>query len=312
MDTAAGGRWSLALLYFVACVLGHLRFSLWLVAKRSKVDGSTYAYTDWLTPALLLTAALVAVWVLWQAWRLSRIMPILGLWLLWGLGIGLIDRFLFYSLPEYIHYPQYALLAWLLAWAMDPQRTRQLVGRVLFWTTLLGMGDELLQYLWITTSYSEYLDFNDFVTNLLGAVAGVLLYYGRPLPRSVPEPLMQQRTRAVTEWAVVGVLVAALGLGLVSGRVVVTPTQTVPEGGFALREPDRWSTVTWHLQRTVPPRYGTWNRGPYRGRYWILEPVSGMSLLLLGGWLYAGALRAGLGRPRILSCVPAPHPAPST
>ena len=53
-----------------------------------------------------------------------------------------------------------------------------LVGKVLFWATLLGMVDEVQQYVWIASSYGEYLDFNDFVSNVLGAAAGVLIYYG--------------------------------------------------------------------------------------------------------------------------------------
>lgn len=280
------GRLLLALAYFVACALGHLRFSLWLVARRSGAGG-TYAFQDALAPLLLAALALLVLWVLWQGWRMGRLGVLLGLWGLWALTVLLWDRWLTYSVPEYLHHPQYAFLAILLARAIDPQRRRLAVGRVLFWTTLLGMADELLQYLWITASYSEYLDFNDFLTNLIGAMAGVLLYYGRPGPQT-----RAPRSTPWLEWGVSAALILAVTLGLLSGRVVLNPDAAVPEGGLG---PRANGTLAWHLQRTVPPRLGSWHAGPYRGRYWILGPVSGMALLLGVGGLYAWAGRRGLG-----------------
>lgn len=239
-------------------------------------------------PVLLGAAVLLALWVLWQGWRMGRLKALLGLWGLWALTVSLWDRWLTYSVPEYLHHPQYALLAILLARAIDPQRRRLAVGQVLFWTTLLGMLDELLQYLWITSSYSDYLDFNDFLTNLIGAMAGVLLYYGRPGPQT-----LTHRSRSWLEWGVSAVLILAVAWGLLSGRVAVMPETAVPEGGFGSRAD---GTMAWHLQRTVPPRLGSWHIGPYRGRYWILGPVAGMGLLLGVGGLYAWAGRRGLAQ----------------
>lgn len=277
-------RLLLALIYFAVCALGHLQFSLWLVARRSGAGGA-YAYQDALGPLLLAGLVVLVGWVLWQGWLMGRLAALLGLWTLWGAVLALWDRGLTYSLPEYLHHPQYAILAILLARALDPQRRCLMVGQVLLWTTLLGMLDELLQYLWITVSYSEYLDFNDFFTNLIGAMAGVLLYYGRPGTSA------EARAPARWAWAVSLGLAVCVALGLGSGRMAVTPQAPVPQGGLGHGAQGEW---VWYLQRTVPGRFDTWHAGPYRGRYWILGPLSGMGLLLGTGGLFAWAGRRGL------------------
>jgi hypothetical protein len=64
-------------------------------------------------------------------------------WLLWLASVALVDNYLIFSISESAHYPEYALLAWLVARAMDPKRRLWYTGRVLFRTTLLGMGNEL-------------------------------------------------------------------------------------------------------------------------------------------------------------------------
>ena len=142
--------------------------------------------------------------------------------------MALIDHYLTYAISEYAHYPEYALLAWLVARSMDPQRSFWYVGRVLFWTTLLGMGDELLQYTWITTSYSEYLDFNDFVTNLVAAAAGVLLYYGTAAQSLEHD----RRPKPVVESGAAMASALVVAVALLSGHIVQTPATKVPPGGI--------------------------------------------------------------------------------
>src|SRR6478736_5754879 len=176
--------WALALAYSVTVSLLHLEFSLWLVKTRVNASGAVYSHRTYFP--YVLGAVVVAVLALWiaRAVRHPRTLPSVALWWsLWLACLWLADRFMTYSLYEFSHYPQYAILGVLVARAMDPQRTRWCTGRILFWTTLLGMADELLQYLWIARSYGNYLDFNDFLVNLVAGAAGVMLYYG-----SAPAP----------------------------------------------------------------------------------------------------------------------------
>lgn len=266
--------WLLALTYYVVCCLMHLRFSIWLVRQRDTLFGSM-AYAD-LVPGLAIASAVGLAWWTIKSLRHS---PRPGLtsafWLLWLGSVALIDRYLTYSINEYAHYPQYALLALLLARAMDPDRSRWYLGRVLFWTTLMGIGDELLQYLWITTSYSEYLDFNDFLTNLVAAAAGMLLYYG---------PATARRSAAyrkpVVELLATSAILLAVLVGFQTGYLANSPAEKIPPGGIVqLADGSR----RLYLQRG-PDFYGSWPVGPRHGRYHVMQPISTL-LIMVFVWL---------------------------
>lgn len=280
------GWLAVALIYFGAATLTHLQISLWIVKKRSGANGE-FAIKDFMPEVALVGAALLLGWLAFKAWKAPRAWPELALWLLLGVGVGLVDRFLTFSAPEYAHYPQFAVLAWLLARALDPTRSRHIPGRILFWTTLLGAIDELAQYLWITTSYSEYLDFNDILVNMLGGAAGVLIYYGFSRPHE-PTPSSPPRL----EFFAALVLASTIASGVHAERLVTTPKGKVPAGGF-MRDKGEAATLRFYLQRTVPARYATYTKSPYRGRYWILDPASGIALTLVGGLLFGALIRAG-------------------
>ena len=271
--------WLLALTYYVTVCLAHLQFSLWLVRQRDTFFGRM-AFAD-LMPGVAVTAGLaLLVGVALQLRRSARPWLTGGFWLLWLTSAAMVDRFLTFSINEFAHYPQYAILAWLVAHAIDPQRNRWLVGQVLFWTTLMGMGDELLQYLWITNSYSDYLDFNDFLTNLVAAAAGMLLYYGAA--QSPPGSMGRSHSRLA--WCVTGALALVVAVGLQTGRLAVTPTEKIPPGGIA-RLAD--GTHCLYLQRS-PDFYGATQTGPRHGQYHVLSPLPGLMIMLAVGLVFTG------------------------
>lgn len=272
-------RWGLAaLIYYTTVCLAHLQFSLWLVRGRDTFLGHM-AFSDFVPAVATATGLALLGWIIWQLRRNPRPRLTAGLWLLWLACAVMIDQFLTFSTNEYAHYPQYAALAWLVARTLDAQRTRWVVGRVLFWTTLLGMGDELLQYLWITTSYSDYLDFNDFLTNLVAAAAGMLLYYGGT---ALPTP-SQARGKPVLSWGVAVGLVLVVLAGLQSGLLAVTPSDKVPPGGFASAAD---GTRRLYLQRG-PEFYGGKQKGPRHGEYHVLAPLPGLLIMLVVGLAFS-------------------------
>lgn len=268
-------RWGMVFAYFAATSLGHLAFTKWLLQPRAHAWLGAYAFKD-AVPALLVAggAALLAR-VLRTAWRDPRGVWATGwYWLFWAACVLAVDRTLTYSVYEYAHYPQYALLAWLVARALDPQRTGKGNGRILFWTTLLGMVDECMQYLWITPSYGNYLDFNDFLVNLLGAAAGVMLYQGK---NEAGAPAGGR-----VEWHVTLGIACVLISALLAGRLVLSPATglVVPAGGV-LTGAD--GVVRLYLQR-APEWYGSMQKSPHRGTYRVLGPGVGMlALVLIGG-----------------------------
>jgi VanZ family protein len=85
--------------------------------------------------------------------------------------IVLVYNTLFVLATESAHFPQYALFAILLfPLTMNYNST-------LFWATLFGAIDEAYQYFYLNPNATGYFDFNDVITDLLGAVLGLLLLW---------------------------------------------------------------------------------------------------------------------------------------
>ncbi len=280
--------WLAVACYFSVVSLAHLEFSIWLVRSRATQFG-VFAFKD-LVPFVAVTSGVaLTIWLLWMARRSPRPGPALAYWLIWALYVALFDRYLTFSINEYAHYPQYAALAWLLARALDPDRSRLRVAQVLFWATLLGMVDEVQQYVWIAPNYGMYLDFNDFFVNLVGAAAGVLVYYGfKPAGR-----FRLERRLPLVEILLSVLLCVGVAAGLQTGRLAMTPPSLVPPGGL-----DRGAdgVLRLYLQRR-PGAFGSFEAGPYRGRYWILDPLSGLALMLGAGMMFATLPRVMRQRP---------------
>ncbi len=271
--------WLLTLTYYLTVCLAHLQFSIWLVRQRDTLFGRM-AFAE-LMPAVAVVLGLALLGaVALQLRRSPRPGLTAAFWLLWLIAVALLDRFLTFSINEYAHYPQYAILAWLVARALDPQRQRWVVGQVLFWTTLMGMGDELLQYLWITTSYSDYLDFNDFLTNLVAAAAGMLLYYGAANPPSGNTA----PGKPWAAWFVASALTLGVAVGLQTGHLAMTPTEKIPPGGIVQLAD---GTHRLYLQR-APDFYGSQQNGPRHGQYHVLAPLPGLLIMLGVGMVFAG------------------------
>ncbi len=283
-------RWgALAVAVWAIASLMHLRFSLWLVEPHETAFGK-FALADLVPAAAALGVVALAAAVAFQLRRSPHKWPIAGYWAAWAAAVVAMDRTLTFSANEWAHYPQYALVAWLLARALDPERERRCAGRLIFWVALMGAADELLQYLWIAASYGQYFDFNDCLSNVLGAVAGMLLYYGAaPLGTRVASRMLPM-AETVTLTALALVVAVAMGAGPVS--LAPPPQVPVPPGGV-VRHPDG----AWHLylQRS-PGLYGSWQPSQRQDRYYVLPPAMGLGLMLA-----AGALFSGLGLRRAMS-----------
>ena len=255
-----GGLLASALFAIVTSVY-HLEFSLWLVKSRpfglKPVEYLPYVWG-------VLGVAVIA-FVAWSAWRSANRLPTLAYWGAWLALAVIADRWLLFSAAEYIHYPQYAVLAWLLAWTLDPKRDGHAFGTVLLLAVVIGIADEVHQYFLETISYSDYLDFNDFLLNLLGAAAGLLLYYGF-------RPLSAAGGRAVSLGFVF------LGLAMLAALGVLEVL-----GGQE------------HIEREAGS-YGSWKGSVLRDRYYVLDPWTGTLALALIGTFFAGYPRPWVRR----------------
>lgn len=270
--------WLLIAVYVIAMSLGHLQFSLWLVSEHQTPFGALKP-ADYVTGFSALTALVLLVYLSWRAYRGANRLIAVVFWLFWLNAVILADLSLTFSVNEYVHYPQYALLAWMLAKVIDPRREHFSAGPVLLIASLFGVADESLQYAYITVSYSEYLDFNDFLINLLAAAAGVLIYYGFAIPASTSKARIRLRHALIGVYGFVllgGVLFA--GASALKHRQIENQLAQLP------------------VIERAPARYGHWLKGPHRGQYWVMDPWTAGLLIGINGVLFSlFPLAVGLG-----------------
>jgi len=103
---------------------------------------------------------------------------------------------------EYLHYPQYALVAGLLAQSGLPLEVAWIAA------TVAGSVDELYQRLTMTRGTPDYFDWNDVVLNATGAALGLLLMRAGRQPRWTLT-FSRRATLSVVGVAAVAALVAA-------------------------------------------------------------------------------------------------------
>ena len=118
---------------------------------------------------------------------------------------------------EAIHYPQYALLAWLLV------RSGMGLERSWMTATALGAIDEIWQWQTLPRAVPGYLDWNDIVLNAVGAALGVLIVV-RMRRAPLTEPLLSA-TR------IGGALALAGLIALVGGPLIGRPFYRLTPGG---------------------------------------------------------------------------------
>jgi hypothetical protein len=233
--------------------------------------------SDLVPAAAIICAATLALVVVRQLRRAARPWPLAAGWLLVLAAALTIDRWLTYSWAETLHYPQYALLAILIARALDPDHRLLIAGRVLFWTALAGGVDELLQYLWITASYSHHFDFNDVLVNLVAAAAGVLLWIG-----AAPGVVRTPARPPMTELAVATALALVLAIALAAGRIQVSPPHDLAPGGL---HRDAGGRLVLYLQRSRS-QYGSRRPGLRRESFDVLPPGKGLAAIALTAVLF--------------------------
>jgi len=277
--------WPVAtLVYWLGASLLHLEISKIIVSPVSTTLGpieiklgTPANYSSHFAWGLLI---LGAFFVIFTAVKGKARLRTLVYWSIWGAAVYGANRFLVFSPNEYVHYPQYALLAVLLVAWRDPHREKWPIGSLIFWGTALGVTDELIQYLFICPSYGDYLDFNDFFLNELGIVAGLLLVYGFKEQGAMIKPLLPiHKTRA---FKTIVISFAVIFLLILTDRLKTTPPEMIPPGGFFAVN----GRTTLYLERK-PGITGAWNHLGDGSAYYVLSPAAGLILLFALGFLFA-------------------------
>lgn len=161
-------NWVILLVYYLAVVLPHVLFGAFL--NNVVFQGITrrqYNLYVLIIAGVFLLGYVISFIKNTQSRHNSRM---LYLYMLFNIANAvLIINILFVINIEIIHFPQYAIAAVLL-FPLTKNYNASLLCAV-----LLGVIDEGYQYFVLAPELTYYYDFNDVVTNLVGAVFGLLL-----------------------------------------------------------------------------------------------------------------------------------------
>ncbi len=231
------------LTYYIAVVLPHKAFGTFLNTKVFK--GIT---RDEYNMIVLFIAIVVLSVFAYLFLRNSSTRPFKRrLWFYMGANIlfaSLVMTYLFVINIEVVHYPQYALFA-ILAFPLIGNYQQTLI-----WTTIAGIIDEAYQYFYLSPKDTSYYDFNDVVTNLIGAVFGLLFLRSFGVKNFYQPPFI----KSPALYAIISLMLVVIALNL-SGILSIYPNDDTP---FQLLKkwPDGfWSTVhpnvTYHVMRPL-------------------------------------------------------------
>lgn len=164
---------------------------------------------------------------------------------------------LFVLATESAHFPQYALIAIILF----PLTLNY--NDTLFWATILGAVDEAYQYFYLNPIATGYFDFNDVITDLLGAVLGLLLLWTFGI---------QGKVRSV-HWYQKRTFLTGIGIMLVGGVLILLQIISI----YPVGDHNREIVV---LMNTVPENF--WSYDKVGDLYFhIVHPLEGILILCI-------------------------------
>jgi len=240
--------------------LSHLQFSLFLVNPITTRWGSI-TLKHYAPQAGYCLTGLFVLYLIWYTIKGAYRYGGLLLWLGWSFIIIIINLYLLATPIENIHFVQYGILSALILWSLNntPMPGQWLIPKVLFWTTLAGITDEILQYTWITASYSDYMDFNDFLLNMMGSIGGILFYNGFQVLKTSPLSLFETlRSLEAKVTYLISILSAIF---------------------FTLFYSSKQSAIL--LLERKANIFGSWQPNFSQGQFYVLTPLEGILLLLL-------------------------------
>ncbi len=171
--------------------------------------------------------------------------------------IVIVYNTLFVLATESAHFPQYALMAILLF----PLTLNY--NSTLFGATILGSLDEAYQYFYLNPTATGYLDFNDVVTDLLGAVLGLLLIWFCEIKSIVHSK----------PWYKSNALLFGAGIKLATGFLILIGTVSIYPN-----EDGTMASIT--LMKKVPPSF--WSYDKVGELYFhIMHPLEGIIVIII-------------------------------
>lgn len=157
---------------------------------------------------------------------------------------------------EVIHFPQYAVMAFLLFPLCKNYK------EVLFWIILLGAIDEAYQYFYLAPDRTDYFDFNDIIIDTLGGAFGLILLRSQNI---INQTNSTSWLKSPITWTLIG-LSSILFILWLTGILYIYP----PAEGIE---------ATFVLVKKVPVDF--WSSIPPKITFHIVEPLEGVLLIIL-------------------------------
>lgn len=253
--------------YFLIVVLPHKRFGTFLnetVVRGLGIDNRTaegrLEYNTYaISIAIVLLVLLLYIFIK-NSRKLADRMLIWGFMIVNIILAALIVGSLFVVNIEFVHFPQYAVLCILLFPLVGNYRS------TMVWTTLAGMIDEAYQYFYLAPLDTSHYDFNDVLTNLVGAVFGLLLLRSM----NIAEHSKFKLWKATFWYGIAGIALVVCGLHMTDVLSIYPSDEH-----------------EYHILREMPAQF--WTEIPPSVTYHVVRPLEGIGLTCLL-WLFFSRL----------------------
>jgi len=263
----------LALSFWLLTVKYHLTFSHWISSTR-EIFGITFQPKNYSWEIFIFFGLCTVLLISYQLSRTKNKTPLIVIWITISFIIWVINLALLTTPLENIHFLQYGIIAWLLAYSIDSSYRQSIVLALILISTALGILDEFYQYVYLTRDYGNYLDFNDFILNQIGSVCGLTLYYGsyHQLGSKIRPKNDLLRISVMTLYGVAFSLAALL---FYFDYLRLTTQQSIPPGGLM----DVGERTIFFLER-APNLLGHWHQSFSSDLYFVIGPIQWIYIFL--------------------------------
>lgn len=261
-----------SIIYWIAVSTQHLTVTNILI-NNIKTPWGKFIPRDYTMQTGNVLSVLIILFIIYRGITGTRRLITSAYWLFFIVLLPFTFRFLIISPIEVIHFPQYAILSFLLVLTVDPEKNKMPFASILFWVTLLGIMDETNQYFYFTRNYTQYYDFNDFFLNEVGASLGLLLYYGfGKFERT--EIKLADITNSISFKTFAAIAIIFIGL-MTAGILHISPDSKINTAFLSNKI---------YLEG-APGIFGSWQERDLGGYCYTFNPLQGTLVLLVYGFI---------------------------
>ncbi len=247
----------IALLFYLLSVLPHETVGDILSRHLDQPLGRTN-YNLLISSIFMSFATIFLVWFYCQAKKIPKkeYLFIFSLLILNVFLILISINVIFVVQIEIVHIVQYTLMSILVFPIVKNYR------ECMFWTFMLGVLDELYQYIVLAPNKNDYFDFNDVIINLLGVFFGLVIIRiaGVKESKTYSNPLY--RPSNVVAVLILFIIFISNSLGFISIKPVIDNSQT----------------VIFEFIKDFKP--GFWTKLPRSGNFHIVRPIEGIVIII--------------------------------